>query len=77
MRGALVAPGRGIPTTQTGNKWYVVNGSSFSAAHVSGLLALTEERQRAWRQAASRLVLTPDGAGTIDARATLLQTNSR
>lgn len=77
VRGALVAPGRGIPTTQTGNSWYLVTGSSFSAAHVSGLLALTEERQRGTRQGASRLVLTPDGAGTIDARATLLQSMVR
>src|SRR4029079_15204987 len=34
------APGRDIPTTQPGGRWFLVNGSSFAAAHVSGLLAL-------------------------------------
>ncbi len=34
------APGRDVPTTQPGGRWYLVNGSSFAAAHISGLLAL-------------------------------------
>lgn len=41
--GALVAPGRDIPTTTTAHKWGFVTGSSFAAAHVSGLVALLHE----------------------------------
>ena len=40
------APGRDIPTTQPGGRWYLVNGSSFAAAHVTGLLALLREDAR-------------------------------
>jgi subtilisin family serine protease len=39
------APGRDIPTTQPGGKWYLVNGTSYSVAHVSGLMALVRERR--------------------------------
>ena len=38
------APGRDIPTTQPGGGFHFVTGSSYSAAHVSGLLALSYER---------------------------------
>ena len=38
------APGRDVPTTAPGGRWLLVNGSSFAAAHVSGLMALTRER---------------------------------
>jgi len=34
------APGRDVPTTQPGARWGFVTGSSFAAAHVSGLVAL-------------------------------------
>ena len=40
---ALLAPGRDIPTTMSGGRWGVVAGSSYAAAHVSGMLALLEE----------------------------------
>ena len=40
------APGHDVPTTQPGGRWFLVNGSSFSAAHVSGLAALVRQRQR-------------------------------
>jgi hypothetical protein len=64
------APGRDVPTTQPGGKWYFVNGSSYAVAHVSGLLALTREERRT---ALSPRVMTMPGArGTIDACATLL-----
>jgi subtilisin family serine protease len=63
------APGRDIPTTQPGGRWFLVNGSSFAAAHVSGLLALMRERKRA---APLMLVAQPRG-GEIDASATLLR----
>ena len=38
------APGRDIPTTQPGGNWFFVNGSSYAAAHVSGLFALMREK---------------------------------
>jgi subtilisin family serine protease len=40
IRDALRAPGEDIPTTQPGPHWNFVSGSSFSAAEVSGLVAL-------------------------------------
>ena len=39
----LLAPGEDIPTTQPGARWNLVNGSSFAAAEVSGLVALVRE----------------------------------
>lgn len=39
----LRAPGRDIPTTAVGRKWTFATGSSFAAAHVSGLVALLLE----------------------------------
>ena len=39
----LVGPGRDIPTTITDHKWGFVTGSSFAAAHVTGLVALLRE----------------------------------
>lgn len=64
------APGRDIPTTQPGGKWYLVNGSSYSAAHVSGLVALLRERHRA--AASPSLAASRPHGGTIDACASLL-----
>jgi len=63
-----IAPGSGVPTTQPGGRWFLVNGSSFSAAHVSGLAALVRQRRRA-----AELTLVSDRpvGGTIDACATL------
>ena len=74
---AVIAPGRDIPTTVTGARWAVVSGSSYAAAHVSGLLALLREaRDRRGAVvsggvvvAARDLVLLPDGR--IDACASL------
>ena len=63
------APGRDIPTTQPGGRWFLVNGSSFAAAHVSGLVALMRERKR---DAPLMLVAQRHG-GEIDACATLLR----
>ncbi len=40
-----IAPGRDVPTTQPGGRWFLVNGSSFAAAHVSGLIALAHQRR--------------------------------
>ena len=41
--GALVTPGRDIPTTVPGGQWGFVNGVSFACAHGSGLVALLLE----------------------------------
>lgn len=44
MGGAtMVAPGRDIPTTATGARWSMVSGSSYSAAHISGMMAMLSE----------------------------------
>lgn len=69
--GAYVAPGRDVPTTQPGGRWALVSGNSYSAAHVSGLLALAHQRSR--RPGSSLLVVRT--GRTIDACATLRQTD--
>lgn len=63
------APGRDVPTTQPGGKWYFVNGSSFAAAHVTGLVALLREARRA---ASPATAIARSAAGSIDACATLV-----
>ena len=60
----FVAPGRDIPTTQPGDKWFVVSGNSFAAAHVSGLLALLRQKDHT-------PALVTAAAGRIDACASL------
>jgi len=40
---AMIAPGTDIPTTLPGSRWATVTGSSYAAAHVSGLFALVLE----------------------------------
>ncbi|QDZ08767.1 S8 family serine peptidase [Sphingomonas panacisoli] len=65
------APGRDIPTTEPGGKWYIVNGSSYAAAHVAGLIALARERRSGARM---RIALKPNGR-IIDACATLVSTS--
>jgi hypothetical protein len=64
--GVFRAPGDDVPTTSPGGRYSLVSGSSFSAAQVSGLIALARER------AASpvRLAVYP-GGGLIDACATV------
>ena len=70
--GVFSAPGRDIPTTQPSGRWYLVNGSSYAAAHVSGLFALVREKGSA-RQGGLALVTARAGGGPIDACATLLR----
>jgi subtilisin family serine protease len=65
------APGQDVPTTEPGGRWFLVNGSSFAAAHVSGLVALMRERRRS---ASLVLVSQRRGGGIIDACATLVRT---
>jgi subtilisin family serine protease len=63
------APGKDIPTTQPGGRWYLVNGSSFAAAHVTGLLALLREERRT--NARLGAIARAPG-GIVDACATLV-----
>ncbi len=72
--GIFGAPGRDIPTTQASGGWAFVNGSSFAAAHVSGLFALLRERTHK-PQAASALA-TVAGSDTVDPSATLLRVSA-
>jgi subtilisin family serine protease len=67
-----MAPGRDVPTTQPGGRWSLVNGSSFAAAHVSGLIALARESGARERRR-SVLVAARSGGGAIDSCATLLR----
>ena len=64
------APGQDVPTTQPGGKWSLVNGSSYAAAHVSGLLALVRERQG---PRARPVLARHSQGGSVDACATLLR----
>jgi len=73
VAGVFGAPGRDVPTTETGNRWFLVNGSSYAAAHVSGLFALVRQRTPSVHNA-SALVVAYHG-DTINACATLLQTS--
>lgn len=75
----LIAPGRDIPTTVPPARWGLVSGSSFAAAHVSGLIALLRELKPQTRpnRVRDELVVSSNGAqpaGTIDACATIAQT---
>lgn len=64
--GVYRAPGRDVPTTTPGGHWSIVDGSSFAAAHVSGLIALARQR----RGGGIRLAAS---GGRVDACATLRQ----
>lgn len=65
--GVYMAPGRDVPTTEPGGRWFLVNGSSFAAAHVSGLVALMREKRRSGALA----LVSRGGGGPIDACASL------
>jgi subtilisin family serine protease len=71
IAGILAAPGRDIPTTQTGGHWFFVNGSSYSAAHVSGLFALMKEISPHARASSGQVEMR--SGGEIDVCATLLR----
>ena len=71
---AVQAPGHDVPTTLPGGGYGLVQGSSYAAAHVSGLLALLREFGPSAAPAstdASPFVLRP--ARDIDTCATLLR----
>lgn len=67
-RAVQVAPATDIPSTEPGEKWGLVDGASYAAAHVSGLIALIDQA-RGHRQGASMFVLS--AGGVIDALATV------
>src|SRR5471030_915261 len=72
--GTVYAPGRDVPTTAPGARWSFVSGSSFAAAHVSGMVALLDElRPTSTPAQLHRQLLPIDGlnAGNIDACATI------
>jgi hypothetical protein len=69
--GAVMAPGRDIPTTRTAGQWYFVNGSSYSAAHVSGLFALLKQLSPRIRNSSALAVIRP--GGEIDVCATVVR----
>lgn len=76
LRGlAYQAPGSAVPTTRPDGRWLLVDGSSFAAAHVSGLFALMIERRG---QTGNRLALVraADGAA-IDALESLKKSTAR
>ena len=61
----LRGPGRDIPTTVVDGKWSFVTGSSFAAAHVSGLVALLRELAPALQPLQIREVLAPQGMSGV------------
>lgn len=69
--GVYSAPDRDVPTTQPGDKWNLVNGSSYAAAHVSGLIALVREGRAS--SFPTLLVASQPRGGVVDAYATVLR----
>jgi hypothetical protein len=75
--GALRAPGLDVPTCVPGARWGLVSGSSYAAAHVTGLVALlvqlrpgaTPSQLRS--QLGEGAALHPEQAGSISACAAL------
>ena len=61
----LVAPGRDIPTTLPGRKWGFVSGSSFAAAHVTGLVALLRALSPGLQSQQLRQALAPQALSTL------------
>lgn len=69
--GVYSAPDRDVPTTQPGSKWNLVNGSSYAAAHVSGLIALVREGRTS--RFPTLLIASQPRGGAVDAYATVLR----
>jgi len=78
----LAAPGRDVPTTLPASRWGLVSGSSFAAAHVTGLIALLRELSPRLTPQQVREVLAPRPAlslgtsypKTVDACAAVART---
>jgi len=69
--GAVIAPGRDVPTTLPGGAWGLVSGSSFAAAHAAGLLALVKELGGPRGSALLQAAFVMAAQGRIDSCATL------
>ncbi|RTL39979.1 MAG: serine protease [Burkholderiales bacterium] len=69
--GAVMAPGRDVPSTAVGGGYALVSGSSFSAAHAAGLLALVRELDGSRGTPAPPAALVTAAQGRIDSCATL------
>ena len=72
LPGVFTAPGRDTPTAQPGGKFAFVSGSSYAAAHVSGLFALLKEHGGRAATPVALITLRP-GGGPIDTCASLLR----
>jgi subtilisin family serine protease len=70
-QGAVLAPGRDVPSTAVGGGWSLVSGSSFAAAHAAGLLALVRELDGTRGAVALKTALVTAAQGRIDSCATL------
>jgi hypothetical protein len=68
---AVVAPGRDVPSTAPGGRWNLVNGTSFSAAHVSAMAALLVELKPGARL--QRTAFIEAQPGSLDACATVMR----
>jgi subtilisin family serine protease len=60
-----IAPGQDVPTTEPEGKWSIVSGSSFAAAHVSGLAALLRQLSGPGKSVSAAALLGP--RGVVDA----------
>jgi len=69
--GAVIAPGRDVPSAAPGGGWSLVSGSSFAAAHAAGLLALVRELDGSHGALALKTALVTAAQGRIDSCATL------
>jgi subtilisin family serine protease len=72
LAGVFIAPGRDTPTAEPGGKFAFVSGSSYAAAHVSGLFALLKEHNGPGATALN-LVTLRRGGGPIDTCASVLR----
>lgn len=72
MSRGFKAPGNGIPTTRPGGKWHLADGSSYAAAHVSGLLALMRECRNSAARNCRSLATKTNSRFIIDAQASLM-----
>jgi subtilisin family serine protease len=70
----VLAPGRDIPTTAVDGRWNFVSGTSYAAAHVTGMMALLDELNPALSAAqieAQVINAGQDGTDGVDACATI------
>lgn len=71
MSRGFKAPGNDIPTTRPGGTWYLADGSSFAAAHVSGLLALMQQCRKIASRNCRNIATQSGSRFIIDAKASL------